>query len=174
MLEKLPDGTGAIVYLEILFKRNIPISHSIITQRAFTIFCMMAKNPEWLMTKICIIVKIECRIFKNDTLNVFISKSENNGAKLFATSLRSIEFIVVVDIGRFNLDEIFASSENVGQATSWYWSNCWFWNIVQAKYSNFSLNHNPKSSHDSLHDVSESWFVQDNLKMVKYPSKFTS
>ena len=103
-----------MVGLEILFKQNIPISHSIITQRAFTIFCMMALNPGWLMIKICIIVKIECRIFKNDTLKFFISKSENNGAKLFATSLRSIEFIVVVDIGRFNLDEIFTSSENVG------------------------------------------------------------
>ena len=45
MLDKLPDGTGATVYLGILFKQNIPISCSIITQRAPKIFCMMGLNP---------------------------------------------------------------------------------------------------------------------------------
>ena len=65
-------------------------------------------------------------------------------------SLRSIEFIVVVVIGRFNFDKIFAISKNAGQATRWRWdrSRGWCGSFSQFFFKSFS-NKRSKVLNDS-------------------------
>ena len=79
----------------------------------------------------------------------YFQKVEKNGAKLFA-SLRSIEFIVVVDIRGFNFDKIFAISKNAGQATRWRWdrSRSWCRSFSQFIFKGFS-NKRSKVLNDS-------------------------
>ena len=78
MLDKLPGGTGAMVGLGILVKENIPISCSITTQRAFTIFCKMALNPSWLMIDICMIAANKCRVLRMTLKSSFYFKNRKS------------------------------------------------------------------------------------------------